>query len=714
MQEKTYLAHVAQDGRLQTVHQHLVGTAALCRAFSSPWGAGDQGEWLGLLHDIGKYSQAFQKRLLNNGPRVDHATAGAYESAMRRQMMAAFCIAGHHTGLPDGGSRTDLEGATLMARLNRAKGGELEPYTPWSEEITIPHADLPAFILQDRLAAAFYTRMLYSCLVDADFLDTEAFMAEEEVLRGGGEDMPALEKKLERYIAPWFPPKGALNRQRCAILRACMEGGEGSRPGLFSLTVPTGGGKTVASLAFALKHARANGLKRIVYVIPYTSIIEQTSAVFRNILGEENVLEHHSGVLYDLGEEAQPETMRMARATENWDLPVVVTTAVQFFESLYASRSSKCRKLHNLSQSVIIFDEAQMLPISYLRPCVQAIAQLIAHYGASAVLCTATQPALAPIFAEFLPGRAAQELCPEEVFADPVFRRVTFSNAGMLDWEALSAQLAAHDQVLCIVNTRKSARRIYEILEGEGVFHLSTLMRPVDRKKTLEEIRRRLKNGETCKVVATSLIEAGVDVDFPAVFREQAGLDSILQAAGRCNREGKRPPADSVVTIFKTEGKIPPLFSANIAAGEVAMAAYQDLSGKDAVRCYFEELLDLKGAQALDGQEILPLLEKENFPFRTVAQRFHLIDNETRTVYVPDAESARLFARLESGERSRNLFRELGQYGVSVFDNHFTALESAGTLQVLEDGSALLTDPALYDARTGLALHADSGQALFG
>lgn len=271
--------------------------------------------------------------------------------------------------------------------------------------------------------------------------------------------------------------------------------GKTQPPGLFTLTVPTGGGKTVASLAFALAQARARGLRRIIYVIPYTSIIEQTAQEFRTILGAENVLEHHSNAAYEIDAEATPKTVRLAQAAENWDMPVVVTTAVQFFESLYANRPSQCRKLHNLAGSVILFDEAQLLPLPCLRPCVHAIAQLVQHYGASAVLCTATQPALGPLFAEFLPGRPAVELCPPELCPPESFRRVCFRQAGRLDWDTLSGQLQQHEQVLCVVNSRKSAQEIFTRLSGEGNFHLSTLMYPAHRRAKLEEIRRRAQGG---------------------------------------------------------------------------------------------------------------------------------------------------------------------------------------------------------------------------
>lgn len=705
-----YLAHIARDGREQTVGEHLTGTAELAESFARPFGGEEQARLAGLAHDIGKYSDAFQRRL-HGGPPVDHSTAGAYECFRLGQPCAAFAVAGHHGGLPDGGGKGDHEDSpTFFGRMTRAAKGGIPAYGDWREEIALPSPPRPA--VSDEAELMFFTRMLYSCLVDADFLDTEAFM-EGRPREQGGPSMEALWGRLQKYISGWFPPKGELNSQRCAILKRCMEEGERRSPGLFTLTVPTGGGKTVASLAYALAHAKANGLERVIYVVPYTSIIEQTAGTFREILGEEAVLEHHSNVQYDREEETGVENIRFLQATENWDMPVIVTTAVQFFQSLYACRSSQCRKLHNIAGSVVVFDEAQMLPLACLRPCVHAISQLVKHYHVSALLCTATQPALEPLFREFLPGCPPVEICPQGVFRQEVFRRVTFRKAGGLTWEELAEQLNRREQVLCIVNSRKSARTVFSRLEGDGCFHLSTLMYPAHRQEQLKEIRARLKEGRPCRVVSTSLIEAGVDVDFPAVFREEAGLDSVLQAAGRCNREGTHPAGSSIVTIFRGEDKPPQLFSAAIEVGRMVMERQEDISSPQAVRDYFHELLTVKGQAAQDVGEILPTIRAQRFPFRQVAENFRLIDSPTRTVYIPLGEGAALVEELRAGRRDRALFRALGRYGVSVYEGHFRALDRSGSLELLEDGSAILTDPALYDERTGLSLEADTGRALF-
>ena len=715
MDKLHYLAHVAEDGREQTVLAHLEGTAALCAAFAAGFDAGEQGRLAGLAHDIGKYSDAFQRRIRGSPEQVDHATAGAFECMKLGQPLAAFAVAGHHGGLPDGGGRGDSsDQGTFFGRMSRAAQGKLADYSAWSRELSLPSTAVLSSAV-DKLAGMFFTRMLFSCLVDADYTDTGEFMEGQTFGIGETASIEELWARLQSYISGWFPPKGELNAKRCAILEQCIRQGQERKPGLYTLTVPTGGGKTVASLAFALAQAKARGMKRVVYVIPYTSIIEQTADTFRTILGPENMLEHHSGVQFDLPEDgvSTPETERLTRAAETWDMPVVVTTAVQFFESLFSNMPSQCRKLHNLAQSVIIFDEAQMLPVPYLRPCVWAIAQLVKDYGASAVLCTATQPALSPLFQEFAPELPMEELCPIKPEEWDAFRRVTFRKVGKLSHEELAMKLQEKGQVLCVVNTRAAAQEIFQRLTGEGNFHLSTLMYPAHRRAVLDEVRRRLREGLPCRVVSTSLIEAGVDVDFPAVYRDEAGLDSILQAAGRCNREGDRPPDDSVVTIFRGEGKISSLFATAVGSGRSVLDRYEDIASREAVHAYFSMLLDLKGKAAQDTQHILSLMGSELFPFRTISERFHLIDSPTVTVYVPRDEGAELVEHLRAGERSRALFRQLGQYGVSVYPQHLEALDRAGALKQLEDGSVILTDLTLYSNSTGLSLAADSGKGLF-
>ena len=707
-----FYAHIREDGTAQTVEDHLRGTAERCARFASRFGEADRGYMLGYAHDIGKCSAEFQKRL-QGGPKVDHATAGALACAKAGEDLMACCAAGHHGGLPDyGNPRVDPPGApTCVGRLKKGLSGGL-PACRWGGSLPAP-GKLPA--LQDRFALSLWTRMLYSCLVDADYLDTEAFMAGPSDSRGGYDALPVLLQRLHAYIGGWFLPATELNRSRCEILEQCLAAA--SRPrGIYSLTVPTGGGKTVASLAFALAHAVQNGLDRVIYVVPYTSIIEQNAEVFRSILGKNNVVEHHSGVRPDEEGETNRENLLQRLACENWDAPVIVTTAVQFFESLYGNRPSQCRKLHNIANSVIIFDEAQMLPCSHLEPCVGAIADLIAHFRATAVLCTATQPVLSDLVQSFCPQLQIRELCPHIAQAFRKFTRVRYRDGGLLPDAALARKLACRDQVLCIVNTRKAAQAVFVLLPPEGAFHLSTLMAPAHRKAVLDTIRQRLKAGLPCRVVSTSLIEAGVDVDFPAVYREIAGLDSIAQAAGRCNREVKRAAADSVVTFFQSEHPVPVLQRAPVCAALEALQGNADPGSPETMQRYFTSLRSLIGRQTDKSHAVAALREGLHgclFPFATVAERFHLIDQDTKTIYIPQGEGASLCRQLLDGTAGKAVYREVGQYGVSVYDRHYRALLDAGDIRPLTEDSAVLVNPALYDLQMGLSLQADPGKAEF-
>ena len=713
MDSPVFFAHIAEDNRKQTVVDHLNGTAQRSAAFAADFGAAAFGRLVGQAHDIGKFSQHFQKRL-NGGPKVDHATAGAMECAKVDALMSACCVAGHHGGLPDFGNlMTDQPGdSTFIGRLKRGIDGGIPPYT-WTGRL--PQVPPEPDFQNDDYFRSLWTRMLYSCLVDADYLDTEEFMSGDRSRRGAYDSLPVLLDRLEKHIAGYFPPQNELNRSRCQILKACMDAGSGPK-GISTLTVPTGGGKTVASLAFALRHAVKHNMRRIIYVIPYTSIIEQNAAVFRQILGEQNVVEHHSGATFDSEEETNGTKSLQRLAAENWDAPVIVTTAVQFFESLYASRPSKCRKLHNIANSVIIFDEAQMLPTAHLKPCVGIISNLVAHFEVTAVLCTATQPVLNDLIQSFVPGIRIMEICPNVSALYAQFRRVSFRNAGTRSNTALAEELSAHSQVLCIVNTRKAAQEIYQELAGEGNFHLSTLMYPAHRQAVLQTVRKRLEDGLPCRVVSTSLIEAGVDVDFPNVYREMAGLDSILQAAGRCNRNGKHPADQSIVTIFTGEYPTPKLFRTNIGATLETLREGSDPGDPESIRRYFTALRSLIGDN-LDKAHVVTHLRDGisgcSLPFETVSRDFHLIDQATKTVYIPLADGKELCDMLLSGNAARSVYRKAGQYGVSIYEQHYQALLSAGDLISLDEESGILTNTTLYSEYTGLSMEADTGRAEF-
>lgn len=725
MKDTPYIAHRAEDGRIQTVREHLIGTSKLAGDFAAAFGYKEWGELCGLLHDVGKYSKAFQARIRGSGKKVDHSTAGAVETMKMGAVPASFCVAGHHGGLPDGGNhKTDTgEEGTLFGRIRKT----IPDYSAWKEDVDLP--PLPSMGAQKGFVEqAFLTRMLYSSLVDADYLDTEKFMRPHDVQRGGGENMEQLLEKLMDYITrkKFLSPlksegttdKESLNQYRADTLSSCIRGAKQS-PGLFSLTVPTGGGKTIASLAFALHHAVQHGLDRIIYVIPYCSIIDQTAEVFRNILGSENVLEHHSGVVYDMDEDGCVDQgkAKMALAAENWDAPVVVTTSVQFFESLYASKPSRCRKLHNIASSVIILDEAQMMPFACLMPCVSALGQLALHYRASVVLCTATQPSLDGLFARLAPQLTRRELYPRTTELYQKLRRVTYVHAGKMTNVQLAEELQAHKCVLCIVNRRSQAKELYDRLSGEGNVHLSTLMYPEHRSRVIREVRDRLAQGLPCRVISTSLIEAGVDLDFPVVYRAEAGLDSIIQAGGRCNREGKQNAQDSRVIVFQSEDAAPKMLAANVGAMQETVTRHTDLGSPEAIQAYFRSLMSLKGEQAMDQHKVLKAFEEGDegkiFPFREVAKRFALIDTKTKTVYIPKEEGAQLVQELQNGEASKQLFQRLGRYSVAVYAQDFEALERVGDIAMVGEEAAVLSNLTLYDENTGLSLNAQEGKHYF-
>lgn len=484
-----YYAH-SKDGRdkseWQHLKDHLAHTADLAAEFGRDANMSELAQVAALLHDIGKYSAAFQIRLDRQGSKVDHATAGARtaielfnKSDVEKWLAAilAYCIAGHHSGLPNYGDSSDVDtNATLLARLHKKK---LEDFSAYRTEIDTASLNLSAHlkIKPDKnhpgFSFAFFTRMLYSVLVDADFQETETYMNDGRKPRGEFEGIEDLCRRFNDFLQKFDNPANEINRKRTETLKACVEK-SAEQQGFFTLTVPTGGGKTLASMAFALNHAVRHGLKRIIYVVPFTTIIEQNAAVFKDCLGGQNVLEHHSNFDWNQkpgtneassDDETRDVLDKLKLASENWDIPIVVTTNVQFFESLFANRSSRCRKLHNLARSVVIFDEVQMLPREYLDPCMLAVQELVQNYGASAVFCTATQPSLGGR----LPGVQFTELAPNPQSLFDFYRRVQIRNIGKVADAELLQRLNSHDQALCIVNTRKHAKGLFDQLAMEDV-----------------------------------------------------------------------------------------------------------------------------------------------------------------------------------------------------------------------------------------------------
>ena len=641
-----------------------------------------------------------------------HETAGAQAALQMGDLHTALCVAGHHGGLPNRGTAASKDDGTLMARKQKQLTGAMDA-SWWKKEILVKTGEGSPEWLKSVPAAtqgfahAMYTRMLFSCLVDADYLDTEAYMSFEEVCRGNQTTPAQLLKKLESYILPWRSGvRSVLNKKRSDILEQCMSVAE-DQPGLYTLTIPTGGGKTISSLAFALSHAVKHGLQRVIYVVPYTSIIEQNAQVFRDIVGAENVLEHHANAEYDADDE---QTLRLA--TENWDAPIVVTTAVQFFESLFSARTSRCRKLHNIASSVVIFDEAQMLPMPFLRPCVNAIAELVLHYHVTAVLCTATQPSLNRLIQTYAPDLRCKEIASDVDELYEFFRRVCFQKMGELEAEVLAQRLTNSAQVLCIVNSRKRAQEIFHMLPQEGKYHLSTLMTPEHRSNILSKIRERLRSGLPCRVISTSLVEAGVDLDFPNVWREESGLDSILQAAGRCNREGKRDAQKSIVCIFRFAGKPPRMFEQHIAALNKTMSQHEDIASPQAIRGYFEHLMFMRGDAFLDQKDVMEM--SRQLAFRDIDAAFKLIDTQTIPVYIPTRENHELLSQLRDGYATRSVLRKLGRFAVNVYPQHFSLLKEAGAMECpVGNGYGILVDGQKYDGACGLTLEPECDSLWF-
>lgn len=701
----------------QTVKEHCENVSEIARRFAETFGAGDTAALCGLAHDIGKYSKAFQKRIWEDGPKVDHSTAGAIE--LKNLGSVGFpCVAGHHSGL-----------SNIHPLISDKLRKKIPQYNEYKNDISLWKASDPVFVRgtdvkkYPKFVLSFYVRMLFSCLVDADYLDTESFMSQGNVNRSNVSDISELCERMENYIREkkWLDGVAGINLQRSLILKRCIEYGKESNPGLYTLTVPTGGGKTGASLAFALNHSKKNDMKRVIYVVPYCAIIDQTVDVYNKILGEENVLAHYSEAeIMDTEDGKDSKNAEQKKlATENWDMPIIVTTAVQFFESLFSNRPSKCRKIHNIADSVIVFDEAQTMPIDFLKPCVYAITELALHYHSTCILCTATQPSLEMFIKEYSERMAVREISENTDELHRLFKRVNFENLGKKSEDEIVLRLSNHKQVLCIVSTKSRASRLFKKLPEDGRYHLSTRMTPEHRKKTLEKIKEKLNSGNTIRVVSTSLIEAGVDLDFPIVYRELAGLDSMIQAGGRCNREGNADPCASKVNVFqfKESNKLPASMKLPAEVAETVIRNNNDIASPKAIKDYFDTLYYNKD----EGLDRMKIVEKLNnrfgyFEFAYVDEKFKLIDAfENKTIFIPRDSKSMILAneiRCREGILTRNIYRRAGQYCVSVSERIFRDLRPI--LEMVNEEFAILAVSSCYSQETGLLEDFEGGNAVFG
>ena len=710
---KPFYAHTpSKSGKnWHLLRDHLETVSEMAGKNAAKFGAEEEGKAVGMLHDIGKANPEFQDYLLKSwkaekegGMRpksTPHSVFGGIALAQAGLPMLSVVAAGHHGGIAN------------LCDLKPKLSAEVDDR--WFQEAlsslardAISRMALPEYA-KDALPCEFLIRMLFSALVDADWLDTEAhFNSAKIALRGNAVHLSELWNRFEsdqnRLLAKAVSSgESPVNRARREIYEACLEAADGPQ-GVYRLTVPTGGGKTRSGMGFALRHAIKHGLDRIIFAIPYTSIIDQTADVYQGIFGAENVLEHHSAIepTLDPSEGESEAELRRQLAAENWDAPIIVTTTVQLFESLFSNKPSRCRKLHSIARSVLVLDEVQTLSIHLLKPILDALRELVDHYGVTLVLSTATQPAFSgesPYLKGFTPE-------PMEIVPDPgryfeTLKRVEYQIEDE-SWscERVAEEMTNEKQALCVVNSRKDAVELFRLLDDPNALHLSTLMCPAHRRATLAEIRRRLECGEPCRVVSTQVVEAGVDLDFPVVLRAMGPLDRIVQAAGRCNREGKLEQG-RVIVFRPEEGRGPrgSYATATSEAGIMLSGQECDLHSPEVFDRYFRRLWQDCN---LDSQGILKLRERLNY--QTVAERFRMISEDTVPVVVPYGDpgpGVTLRAVQAKGSANREEWRKLQNLSVSIFRHSATQYEQDGLIKPVLDG--LYEWTGIYNKHTGIS-----------
>lgn len=711
---------------IQDISEHLDGVGQLASTFAEMFLNAEWGKIIGRWHDIGKYSEEFQQYIrVNSGykegsllGKTDHTSAGAiYAKETLPEgywQPIAYCIAGHHAGLhnwyPEPGlSGSLLERLTKLELLNSVRNHFVE------ETIDFKKLNAPTGKALPCESFHLWIRMLFSCLVDADYLDTESFMNPESFeKRGKYDSLSTLKNRFDDYMSRFAEETvvSNLNQIRDSVLKQCINSGI-LEPGFFSITVPTGGGKTLSSMAWALEHAVRYMKKRIVFAIPYTSIISQTVQVYREIFGEANVVEHHSNI----DDETTSDESKLS--IENWDAPIIVTTNVQLFESLYANRTSKCRKLHNLANSIIILDEAQMLPPDFLKPILSVLRSLVDDFGASVLFSTATQPVLTGEIGgsgknafKGINSERIREIVPDYNSLTNELKRVTVqipeSIHKCMEWKEVADELLQFEQVLCIVNTRKDCRSLYNLMP-EDTFHLSRMMCSAHILDVIAQIKDRLRNGELIRVVSTQLIEAGVDIDFPVVYRALAGLDSLAQSAGRCNREGKLnkegklgltkvfcPPKNTPLGLMrKGSDTLKEMIGADSCCNLIDPASFKR---------YFD--LFYSKIQNFDKPNIKSLLWQDaaqmKFQFATAARDFKLIDDRgSETILIEYKEGADLVRLFKHKGPESWLMRKLQRYSVSVNARDFEKIRFAGLIEQIH-GCWVQSHESLYNTKVGL------------
>ena len=735
--------------------EHLQSVSKLSARSAEKWSGASLAALAGLWHDLGKYApdwQAFLREAGADAPAADaepdalsegrhrgpdHSTAGAIHameclsSSPRAAQLISFAIAGHHAGLSD---LHDLE--TRLKRPEKRRRCEMAREAADRAALDAVPVEFPAWLsayqrpgvseVEIRRAFEFLVRMTFSALVDADFLDTEAFAEQwsaggRATTRRAWRPLADYEQPLESYLETLSSKESSpVNLQRRRVVAWCREAAA-MPPGAFSLTVPTGGGKTLASLVFAIRHARLHGLDRVIFALPFLSIVDQTADVLRGVfkteIGEPALVEHHSSI--------QPERHTRANrlASENWDAPLVVTTQVQLFESLLANRPAACRKLHNLANSVLILDEVQSLPVGLLDPILEVLQALRANYGTSLLLMTATQPGLhrRPLGPWPAPrpwlDPPPTEIVPQEeaatLFASLDRVRVEWpQDDHPREWADLARMVATETQVLVIVHRRDDARDLWTEVKqfAPGVVHLSALMCPAHRREVIARIKGALSSGSECRVVSTQLIEAGVDVDFPVVFRAMAGLESLAQSAGRCNREGRLPQRGRFV-VYNAPTEPPGLLRHHRDIALVMLRGEPGLSltSPATFRAYFDRLYS---QQETDAQGIGA--KRASLRFQETARTFRMIDDATTTVIVPWGRVGRqAIETFRHAGPSRERMRALQPFGVGVYPEALRELSSRGLVESLHDTAVCLISEEHYHPVFGLDLRPEDFQAHF-
>lgn len=737
--EKQVISHLYQDDRgkwiIQTNEEHQKGVAKLAAVFAGQFGYSSWGYSLGLLHDKGKERNAFQQyiRKANGLPVTDNKIYKEHNHAfvggiLARKLMGMSVlnlltnqIISHHSGLHD---YSDIE--TILKEKQLPE--EIDRKSIVLDKVQLIKELSEAPLAKQKIDLKHFhhlSRMLFSCLVDADRLDTEHFMnVESWQKRGCASTLAELLPELEMYMKD-LQEKASdtdVNRIRRQVLDQCAKMAFGER-GFYSLTVPTGGGKTLSSLLWAMKHAVHNGMNRIIIVIPYTSIIVQTAAQLKRIFGEENVLEHHSCFNPDeiqdenLNGKTKQEIIALREtaklATENWDYPIIVTTNVQLFESMFSNKPSVCRKLHNLANSVILLDEAQTLPTDFLQPIVDGMKAYQEMFGVSVLFTTASQPVLSGLIEGSNPRVSFKgidritEIIPKDFVLHDKLRRVNLEidDAGST-YDEIAGRLVQFEKVLCIVNTRQDAKELYDRLPEEGVkLHLSRMMCPEHICETINRIKKLLRSNDALviRVIATQLVEAGVDMDFPVVFRQEAGLDSVLQAAGRCNREGKLAQGKTFVFSLSAENRKPYGSMAAANNARLNLPATSDWFAPSVMEAYFKQLYSR--TETFDRKKISHYLYKPNeLCFEKASDAFKLIEDDGVNLIVNWGNSMDLVAELKTSGCTYPLMKQLAKYTVGIRQSDFKKLVQYGAVKEILEGIYLLSDREQYDKDTGVRL----------